>query len=351
MGVRQRATRKALWEVASRVIAAPAPALRLAFGAPPRNRRGDPLDLQTHAMIQLIDGTGQPGLHELGEPDARGLYAEFCRMTDLPVPPHVRVSTRHAVGPRGPIPLTLYRAEPVAPEPGPCVVFYHGGGGVIGAADAYHGVCAALAERAGALVVSVDYRLAPEHAFPAGPEDAVAAFRHVRERAAELGVDPARIAVAGDSAGGNLSAVVCQAQVDAGEPTPALQVLIYPVLDAATPSASRAEFAKGFLLERDLIDYFSDRYFGAIDRRDPTASPAYYARKAELPTTLVHAAGFDPLRDEAEAYADALEAAGVRVVRRRAPGLVHGWWSHAGTIRAAARALAETAADVRSLLG
>ena len=295
MRARERVARKALWEVASRVIGAPRPALRLAFGAPPRNTRGAQLDYQTHAMIQLIDGTGQPGLHELGEEDARGLYEEFCIMTDVRPPEGVLRESRHAVGPGGVIPLRIYRSDAQA-EDAPCVVFYHGGGGVIGSTAAYEGVCAELARLTGAVVVSVEYRLAPEHAFPAGIEDAVASFRHVHARAAELGIDRDRIALAGDSAGGNLCAVVCQEQILSGGPLPALQVLIYPVLDAAKTSASREALAHGFLLERDLIDYFSDRYFGVVDRADPLASPSYFERLGEMPTTLVHTAGFDPLR-------------------------------------------------------
>lgn len=232
----------------------------------------------------------------------------------------------------------------------PLVVFFHGGGWVVGDLDTHEQPCRLIAKHADVHVLSVDYRLAPEHPFPAAPEDALAAYRWALEHAAELGADPARIGVAGDSAGGNLAAVVSQTAKDEGGPVPAAQLLIYPGADAAKAYPSKSLFGEGYFLTRATMDWYVETYAGATDRRDPRLSPMHAADKAGLPPTVVTTGGFDPLRDEGEAYAAALRDAGVEVVLRRAPGLVHGYFSMGGINRASLEQTIGDIAVLRTLL-
>jgi acetyl esterase len=200
-----------------------------------------------------------------------------------------------------------------APGPLPLLVYLHGGGWVIGDLDTHDVLCRCLADAAGCAVLAVDYRLAPEHRFPAAVDDCVAALRWARANAAALGADPARIAVGGDSAGGNLSAVVCLALREAGEPQPALQLLIYPATDQRAVAPSHTANGQGYLLTRDSVRYYAGHYLGEDPsiRDDWRASPLRAARHDGLAPALVLTAGYDPLRDEGRQYADALSAAGV----------------------------------------
>lgn len=224
-------------------------------------------------------------------------------------------------GPAGPIPATRYRFGETSRG---LVVFYHGGGFVIGSRASHDGAVRNLAIDAGVDVLSVDYRLAPENPFPAAVDDSVAAWRFAVEKAPSWGLSPDRIGVAGDSAGGNLAAVVCQ-QVRGDKVVPRHQLLIYPVVDANATTASRDEFATGYFLTREHMDWFHDNYVPKDQRSDVRASPLLADDLSGLPAAHVVVAGFDPLRDEGIAYADALRAAGVSVTFERAGGMIHGF--------------------------
>jgi acetyl esterase len=227
------------------------------------------------------------------------------------------------------LPATLY-ARANLEEPSGLLVFLHGGGWVIGSRASYDRGARFLAEYSGVRVLSVEYRRAPEHPFPAPVEDALAAFDHAVEHAAELGADPARIAVGGDSAGGNLSAVVAQLAAKRGGPSPAFQLLLYPATDFTRRQPSRDLFREGFLLTQDDITWFSDHYTGSADRSDPRLSPLLGEIPPELAPAYVATAGFDPLRDEGELYAEAMKQAGVQVTVSRHRDLIHGYFSFAG---------------------
>ena len=224
------------------------------------------------------------------------------------------------------------------------LVYYHGGGWVIGDLDTHDGVCRFLAAATGALVLSVDYRLAPEHPFPAPVDDARAAFGWAVQNAAELGADPARVAVGGDSAGGNLAAVVTRLAREAGGLQPAMQLLLYPATDDVETWPSRRVFAAGFLLTAADMDWFRDHYLPdpALSAH-PDVSPFQAEDLSGLPPAYVATAGFDPLRDEAEAYAKKMREAGVAVTLRRHPGLTHGFAQMAAVSRTSRAAMLEVA--------
>ena len=234
----------------------------------------------------------------------------------------------------------------------PLLVYFHGGGFVLGDLDSHDAPCRLLCHEARAHVLSVAYRLAPEHKAPAAVEDALAAFGWACAHAASLGADPARVAVGGDSAGGNLAAVVSQAAASSGGLRPALQLLLYPALDRAHPYGSIDLFADGFLLTRADIDYFDAHYRGAtgIAIDDPRVSPLCAPSLEGVAPALIVTAGFDPLRDEAEAYAARLEKAGVPTVLRRERGLIHGFANLIGVSPASQAALASAARRARALL-
>jgi acetyl esterase len=229
----------------------------------------------------------------------------------------------------GPIGARLYVPSGIS-QPAPLIVYFHGGGHVIGDLDTHDQPCRFLASQTPALLLAVDYRLGPEHPFPAAVDDALAAFRWAAA-APSLGADPERIAVAGDSAGGNLAAVVCQLARDEGGPQPCFQALIYPVIDYSAKRRSYELFAEGFFLTREEMDWYRDNYFASPeDRGDPRASPILAEDLAGLPPAHIVSCGFDPLRDEAEDYAARLKEAGVEVTLRREPDLVHGFINAVG---------------------
>jgi acetyl esterase len=248
-------------------------------------------------------------------------------------------------GPAGAIPARLYRPREL-PAAAPALLYFHGGGYVLGSLASHDAPCHWLALNAACVVIAVDYRLAPEHPFPAGLEDSVAAFRAVAARADEFGIDARRIAIGGDSAGGNLATVAAQ-RLRGDAVQPCFQLLIYPTTDATLSSPSIDIFASGFLLERASMVWFINNYLPAQqDRRDPLCSPLF-GDVAGSPPAFVMTAGFDPLRDEGEAYAAKLGAAGVAVTLRRYDSLVHGFLNLIGGIRAAAAAAQDAAAALR----
>jgi acetyl esterase len=245
-----------------------------------------------------------------------------------------------ASGPAGPIPLRLYRGlGAAAGAPLPLLVYFHGGGWTIGDLDTHDIVCRTLANKARCAVIAVDYRMGPEHKFPAAVEDCIAATRWVAERAAALGVDAARIAVGGDSAGGNLAAVVAITLRDALGPALVFQALVYPATDQRMDSASHARFGEGYLLTRDNMLWFRDNYLSPADYDDWRASPLRAADLARLPPAHIITAGYDPLVDEGRAYSDRLVAAGVPVLYECFEGMAHGFLTMGGVVAAANHAL------------
>jgi acetyl esterase len=260
-------------------------------------------------------------------PELRQQLRTMVSLMDEPAPALPRVEDIRIPGPAGPIAARLYAAG--AGTSGlPAVVYFHGGGWVQGDLETHHGLCARLAQHGGVLVVAVDYRLAPEHKFPAAVEDCLAAYRWVRTNGRDLGADPARVAVAGDSAGGNLSAVVSQLAATEGLPVPSCQVLIYPAVDFSLDTASHRELADGHVIPRDRILWYTEQYLrGEADKADRRASPLRAASLAGQPPALIVTAGFDPLRDEGQAYGERLRQAGVDVVQREFPGQIHAFVS------------------------
>ena len=273
-----------------------------------------PLDPQARSLLDQFEAAGAPPFVELAPDEAR---AGFALLAEVSGPPEVAVPTedRTVPGPAGEIPVRVYR--PVTDSALPVVVFFHGGGWVIGDLDSHDTVCHRLAAGVPAVVVSVAYRLAPEHRFPAAVEDCEAATRWVSDHAGALGGDPDRLAVAGDSAGGNLAAVVALRARDAGGPPLAFQLLVYPVTDATRSQPSYTENGTGYLLEADTMRWFYDHYLGGADPARADVSPLFAPDLAGLPPALVVTAEFDPLRDEGEAYAERLRQAGVAAATSR----------------------------------
>jgi acetyl esterase len=309
------------------------------------------LDPQARAVIDLVVKSGRPAYHELSPKDARQLFRD-TRPASTPTPPAIgAVADVLADGPAGPIPLRVYRPAGVAAAPLPALVYFHGGGWVIGDLETHDVLCRQLTAEAGVTVVAVDYRLAPEHAFPAAVDDAWAATRWSVAHAERLGIDPGRVAVGGDSAGGNLAAVVALLARDAGGPALAFQVLIYPVTDAGTETGSYRDCAEGYLLTRQGMRWFFDHYLTSPDdARDWRVSPLRATSHAGLPPALIVTAGFDPLRDEGEAYARALRDAGVRVDYVCYGGMIHGFVPMGRLIGTANRAVSHVAASLRDAL-
>jgi acetyl esterase len=299
---------------------------RALIGTPPR-LDGQELAPDIHMLLQLAKWEGETSLVEGRTPQqAREENLEAAPVVTGPRRPMQEVAALSIPGPGGAMPAHLY-VPPGAPgEPGPLVVYYHGGGWVIGDLVTHDSVCRFVAAHTGLRVLSVEYRLAPEHPFPAPVEDAVAAFAWAAENAEALGVDPDRIAVAGDSAGGNLSAAVCLHARDHGGARPAMQLLLYPATDALGELPSRETFAEGFLLTKGDMAWFEGHYLPeGCDADDPRVSMMRARDLADLPPAYVATAGFDPLRDEGEAYARRMREAGTRVALRRFPGLIHGF--------------------------
>lgn len=251
-------------------------------------------------------------------------------------------------GPAGSIPARLYVPRGSLSRPRSLLVYFHGGGWVIGDLETHDGLCRFLATHADATVLAVDYRLAPEHPFPAAVEDSFAAFQWAVSNVSEIGVDASRIAVGGDSAGGNLAASVSLLARDGGGARPAFQLLIYPVTDAVEGGLSRNLFAEGFMLTRADMDWFEGHYLPpGTDKADPRVSVIRAASLAELPPAHVVTAGFDPLRDEGEAYAKRMREAGVKVALRRHPSLVHSFANMTAFSPTARAAMLEVAGALR----
>ncbi len=334
------------------LLGLPGPLQRLLAGGRPTRRDGLVLEPDMQLLLALLARAGAPTVDQLAPADARREIAHTSRTIAAEPEPVARVEALSIPGPAGPIPARLYAATRDT-RARPLLVYYHGGGWVVGDLDTHDSVCRFLAREAGVRVLSVDYRLAPEHPFPAAVEDALAALRFATREAAALGADPARVAVGGDSAGGNLAAVVSQiAARGADGPPPSFQLLFYPVTDLSKKHASYRLFPDGFFLTERQMDWYRDHYLArADDAYDPRVSPLLAKDLAGLPPAYVATAGFDPLRDEGEAYAARLREAGVAVTLRRHPGLIHGFCNVTALSRSARAAMSEAAASLRAGLG
>lgn len=306
-----------------------------------------PLDSQIAAVLQQFSAVPEPDYSQL---DA-AQYRQFADNMLPPIPGETMAEVRQlrVAGAAGELDARLYR--PVNEENLPLLVFFHGGGFVIGTLDTHDNLCRSLARQTGAVVVSIAYRLAPEARFPAAPLDCYAATCWLVEHATELGVDGSRLAVAGDSAGGNLAIAVSRLAVQRQGPKISYQCLFYPVTDAGCDSGSYQAFAEGYLLSRAMMVWFWNQYLenpAQVD--DPLASALRAGSLDGLPATTLITAEFDPLRDEGEAFAHRLQEAGVLTRIERCDGMVHGFISMAPFVERAAVALAAAAADVRRAL-
>jgi acetyl esterase len=344
MALREQAERAAI-KLAG---ALPRPLKRALAGAPIR-LDGLELDLDVQVLVKLSALQPDPDVSEL----TPALIREDLRRSASAVSAGridgVATVATTIAGADGQLGARLY--EP-AESTGALVVYFHGGGWVAGDLDTHDEPCRLLARSSGARVLSVDYRLAPEHPFPAPLDDALAAFRDAGgPSAGRLGADPGRIAVAGDSAGGHLAALTAQACAVGGGPAPAFQLLIYPVVDLLNVAPSREIFAEGFFLRKAVMDWYEDQLLLAGgDRGDGRVSPLLAEDVSGVAPAMVVTAGFDPLRDEGEAYAARLKDAGVRTILRRHPGYVHGF-VHMLTIGSGPReAIAEMGGALRQAL-
>jgi len=304
---------------------------------------GRTLDKEMAVLLRLDDFAGRSDLRKLSPVKARARVAEEILVVDAKPPPGVDHRDFDAPGPAGPIRIRAYIPAGLAP-PCPAVVYLHGGGWVTGSIGTHDGLCRRLAVELQARVFSVEYRLAPEHRFPAAVEDSVAAFRHIARSGKELGFDPMRIAVAGDSAGGNLSAVVA-AHTSRDALPPRLAVLLYPALDMTARMRSHESVGDRYFLTLEMIEWYCAHYMGTADRSTPDASPLL-AKSLPSVRTLVFTSGFDPLRDEGKAYADKLSASGTAVQYREFSHMVHGF-ALMTTVPSARRALDEVVAALR----
>ncbi|HMJ72318.1 MAG TPA: alpha/beta hydrolase [Solirubrobacterales bacterium] len=323
---------------------------RAIFGAPARID-GQLLAAEMQALVRLATLARDESASSAGKLSPESARARLRANAAAAAGPKrslPAVSGLAIPGPEGMIPARFYEPPGIGLENRPLIVYFHGGGWTIGDLDTCDSVCRFLATNVPATVLSVGYRLAPEHPFPAAFVDACAAFHWAANDNSRLGVDPSRIAVAGDSAGGNLAAAVSLYCRNENGPKPAMQALLYPVTDAVGGQQSRDTFAEGFLLTRADMDWFEHHYLPvAVDRSDPRVSVLRGADLAGLAPAYVATAGFDPLRDEGEAYATRMREAGVRVALRRHPELIHGFANMTAISPASNAAMHELAGAVR----
>ena len=301
------------------------------LAGPPIGVDGRTLDGRAQWFLRLLAYSGQPAMHTMSVAEAREDYDAFMKMLGGHPAPVSSILDRTLPGPAGPMRIRIYRPAGSVARLLPTILYFHGGGWVIGSLEGYDLACRYFCARSGCAIVSVDYRLAPEHKFPAAVEDAVAAHRWV----------------AGDSAGGTLAAVVAQELRHEPHP-PCLQWLIYPATDMAGDTPSHRSCGDGFLLTEADMRWFRMHYLnGDGEIGDPRASPLRAADLAGVAPALVFTAGFDPLRDEGRAYAERLQASGVKTIHREFETLIHGFIGMRGAVHAAARAMDDMVAGLR----
>jgi acetyl esterase len=304
------------------------------------------LDPDAAAVYKAFQEAGRPAYETLTAPEARDYYMQ-ARLVSNPEPPELKSAEPLAIpAPHGAIPARIYTPKTLRKKDGlaPCLVFFHGGGWVIGNLETHDVVCRKLAHESELIVISVDYRLAPEHKFPAAVDDAILATKWIAANAKQHGIDASRLIVGGDSAGGNLAAVVALAARDGGGPKIAAQLLIYPATEFARKHPSHREPETSILLTHSVIGWFMNHYLGDADISDWRASPARAKSLTDLPPAYVLTAGADPLRDEGDEYAARLKEAGVPVTYKHFPGQFHGFFTMGKLLNQANVAVTEIAA-------
>ncbi|TLZ51565.1 MAG: alpha/beta hydrolase [Gammaproteobacteria bacterium] len=310
-----------------------------------------PLDPRAKRFLDTLAASGAASTLALTVEQRRRSLAQLLSFAG-PLPTVGGVEERTFPRPAGSHRVRIYAPAGVgAHEVLPGLVYFHGGGLVAGSLETHDGICRALAAASRCRLLSVDYRLAPEHSFPAAIDDGLAATWWVATHAAELGLDPDRLGVCGDSAGATLAAVVCQSAAALGQPRLACQFLLCPIMDYAAESDSRRSLAQGYLIDRATLEHDLRHYLGPeADRADPRVSPLRAPGVMNLPPTVIHTAEFDPLRDEGAAYAERLRAAGVKITYRCHPGMIHLFYGLGALIPYAGAAFGLMGADVRALM-
>ncbi len=310
-----------------------------------------PLDPRAKRFLDTLAASGAASTLALTVEQRRRSLAQLLSFAG-PLPTVGGVEERTFLRPAASLRVRTYAPAGVgAHEVLPGLVYFHGGGLVAGSLETHDGICRALAAASRCRLLSVDYRLAPEHSFPAAIDDGLAATWWVATHAAELGLDPDRLGVCGDSAGATLAAVVCQSAAALGQPRLACQFLLCPIMDYAAESDSRRSLAQGYLIDRATLEHDLRHYLGPeADRADPRVSPLRAPGVMNLPPTVIHTAEFDPLRDEGAAYAERLRAAGVKITYRCHPGMIHLFYGLGALIPYAGAAFGLMGADVRSLM-
>ncbi|TLZ36045.1 MAG: alpha/beta hydrolase [Gammaproteobacteria bacterium] len=313
-----------------------------------------PLDPRAKRFLDTLAASGAASTLALTVEQRRRSLAQLLSFAG-PLPTVGGVEERTFLRPDSSLRVRIYAPAGVgAHEVLPGLVYFHGGGLVAGSLETHDGICRALAAASRCRLLSVDYRLAPEHSFPAAIDDGLAATWWVATHAAELGLDPDRLGVCGDSAGATLAAVVCQSAAAFGQPRLACQFLLCPIMDYAAESDSRRSLAQGYLIDRATLEHDLRHYLGPeadrADRADPRVSPLRAPGVMNLPPTVIHTAEFDPLRDEGAAYAERLRAAGVKITYRCHPGMIHLFYGLGALIPYAGTAFGLMGADVRSLM-
>ena len=334
--------------IAKLVMSMPAPVLRVLSGGAPVQVGGRTLDPQFQMMAHAAKQT--PKMTDFPAAVAREASARAFKSAAAPIEPGVAVEDFDIPAPHGALPARAYRPADQDPA-APVFVYLHMGGGVIGDLDTGHAFCSILARGARCAVVSVDYRLAPEHKFPAGLDDSLYAYRWTRDHAARFGAPAGMAALGGDSMGGNFTAIICHDLKKASEPQPVLQVLIYPATDMASDTASMTTYAEAFPLTSETMEWFMGHYAPeGLALTDLRLSPLREDDLTGLAPAIVITAGFDPLSDQGEAYAKALQAAGVPTLYRGYDSLAHGFVGFTGLVKAADAASREIAGLVRDAL-
>jgi acetyl esterase len=310
-----------------------------------------PLDPLLKAFLDQMAAQPEPKPWELEPPAAREAMVALMQAVGPKDVPIGKVANLAIPTTNGEIPARSYTPVAAGGEPLPTLVFFHGGGFVIGSVDTHDGLCRMLANLSACRVISIEYRLSPEHKFPAAVEDAFATTSWIEKNAAQLGIDANRLAIGGDSAGATLSAVVTQMARDAGAPKLAFQMLLFPATHMAAETVSRRQFAEGYFLEGKTIEWFFNHYFAPdADREHPQASPLLADKFSGLPPAYVMVAGFDPLHDEGVEYAEKLRAAGVSVALDDYPEMVHDFIYLQAVLPQAAEALRTAAKALKQAL-
>jgi acetyl esterase len=319
---------------------------------PPFREPTVPLDPAAKRLLDMLAVAGGMGdIAAMSPQQMRAGFRRLAQSVDIRDVQVGKVEDGELPGPGGALPYRFYGPQHPAAQPSPVLVFFHGGGCVFGDIETHDGLCRMLCAESGCAVISVGYRQAPEHKFPAAVEDSFAAIRWVADHAVAFGLDPHRIAVGGDSAGGGLAAVVCQMAAANHGPRLALQVLFCPVLDMRAETPSRRAFAEGYFLNQATIDWMLRHYCGAdVDPTDPRLSPLRAAQFSGLPPAHIHTAEFDPLRDEGEAYAQLLRQAGIAARYTCHAGMIHYFYAMAGAIPPARAAIKAAASAMNEAL-